>query len=419
MNRHQRTTDSIFAFNFPIATIVFILAAIFVAVVSSVPAAQAQTINVLHSFTGFGDGGSPFAGVTLDRAGNLYGTTSNPGYPPTVFKLTRAGSGWILSTLYTFDHPNDPALVYAGVVIGPDGLLYGTSYSGGQFNLGAVFSLRPPATACKSASCQWSSTTIYSFDGLDGTHPLYGNLVFDAAGNIYGTTSGGGGHVRGTVFKLTRSGSSWTESVLYSFTGDADGGTPQSGVAFDSAGNLYGATNVGGANGYGTVFELSPSAGGWTETTLYSFTDGSDGANPIGGVALDAQGNLYGTTSVSLGGFAAGTVWELAPSSGGWAFTILHSFSQGTYPGPVATPTLDAAGNIYGTSRTGGEGLGEVFQLTPTSGGYSFTAYAFDLSNGDAPYGSVALDANGNLYGTTSGGGMNSCICGVVWEITP
>ena len=383
--------------------------------------AQAQTITVLHSFTGHGDGSAPAAGVTLDRAGNLYGTTSEVDLdgPGNVYKLSHSGSGWILNTLYSFNHPNDPTKIYAGVVFGPDGALYGTGYDGGANTLGAVFSLRPPANACKSVSCPWILTTLYSFNfGNDGIHPYRGNLVFDSAGNIYGTTYSGGTFVRGTVFKLTRTGNGWSESLLYSFSGGNDGDFPENGVTFDSAGNLYGTTSEGGSNGYGTVFELSPSAGGWTETTLYSFTDGDDGANPIGGVAIDAQGNLYGTTSLALGGVSPGTVWELSPSSGGWIFTLVHAFSGRTTPGPLASPTLDAAGNIYGTSENYGEQGGLVFELMPASGGWTYTSYDFKGSNGASPTSSVTLDASGNLYGTASSGG-GSCDCGVVWEITP
>ena len=412
MTRHQQPTPSIFAVTSRFGTIPFVLAAIFAAAIMSVPVIQAQTITVLHSF---GAGSSPSAGVTLDRAGNLYGTTEQGG-PSTVFKLSHAGSGWILNTLYTFNHPNDPTDVYAGVVFGPDGLLYGTSYEGGQFNLGAVFSLQPPATACKSVSCPWTLTILHNFDGSDGTHPYLGSLVFDSAGNLYGTTYAGGAHVRGTVFKLTRSSNGWAESVLYSFTGGSDGGSPYNGVAFDSAGNLYGTTSVGGNSGYGTVYKLSPSGSGWTETTLYSFTGGDDGATPIGSVAVDAQGNLYGTAS-SGGSGEVGTAWELSPSSGGWAFTLLHSFSGRSYPGPLATPTLDAAGNVYGTNESDGEGFGSAFKLTPTGGGWTYTSYDFDQSDGQYPACSVALDANGNLYGTAPLGGIGDN--GVVWEITP
>ena len=419
MTGHQET-HSPFAINLPISTMLFALAVILAAAFVSVPSVEAQTIAVLHSFTAHDDGSTPIAGVTLDRAGNLYGTTSGSesGGASTVFKLSHVGSGWVLNTLYTFNHANDPTDVYAGVVLGPDGALYGTSYEGAQFNLGAVFVLRPPATVCRSVSCPWTLTILHSFGGSDGTHPDLGNLVFDSAGNIYGTTYAGGAHVRGTVFKLTRS-NGWAESVLYSFTGGSDGGSPSSGVAFDSAGNLYGTTTDGGSDGYGTVYQLSPSGSGWTETTLYSFTDNDDGATPIGGVALDALGNLYGTTSVALGGRGAGTVWELSPSGGGWGFSVLHSFSGPAYPGPQATLTIDAAGNIYGTSTFTGEGsgFGEAFKLTSSGGGWTYTSYEFDGITLRNPECSVAVDANGNLYGTSLLGGTDNW--GTVWEITP
>jgi uncharacterized repeat protein (TIGR03803 family) len=385
-------------------------------------AAQAQTTTVLHSFNNGADGSTPFAGVTFDRAGNLYGTTSgvDGGKPGTAYKMSHVGSGWVLNTLYSFNHHNDPTGIYAGVVFGPDGALYGTGHDGGQNTLGAVFSLRPPANACKSVSCPWTLTTLYSFNfGNDGIHPDLGNLTFDSAGNIYGTTYSGGTFVRGTVFKLTRTGNGWSESLLYSFSGGNDGGYPENGVTFDSVGNLYGTTNKGGSHGYGTVFELSPYGGGWKETTLYSFSDGEDGANPVGGVVIDAQGNVYGTTSVALGGRSSGTAWELSPSDGGWAFILLHSFTGPAYPGPQATLTLDAAGNLYGTSTYTGEGsgYGEAFKLTPSSGGWIYTSYLFDGLNVRTPLCPVALDANGNLYGTSALGGTGNW--GAVWEITP
>jgi uncharacterized repeat protein (TIGR03803 family) len=392
------------------------------AIIATTTWTQAQTITVLHSFADNSGGTTPVGGVTLDRAGNLYGTTSGivSDSPSTAFKMSHAGSGWIFNILYTFNHPNDPIEVYAPVVFGPDGALYGTGYGGGQNTLGAVFSLQPPTTVCKSVSCPWTLTTLYSFEfGNDAIHPYLGSLVFDSAGNIYGTTYSGGTFVRGTVFKLTRSSNGWTESVLYSFSGGSDGDFPYNGVALDSAGNVYGTTSEGGEHGFGTVYELSPSGSGWTETTLYAFTGGDDGATPIGSVAVDAQGNLYGTTT-SDGGSENGTVWELSPSNGGWAFTVLHSFAAGQYRGggPWATPTLDAAGNIYGTARsTGDPGFGEAFTLTSTGGGWINTSYYFDGENGQWPECSVALDASGNLYGTSMLGGAGDW--GAVWEITP
>lgn len=375
-----------------------------------ISAAEAQSINVLHSFTNGADGECPYGGVTLDRAGNLYGTTNLGGG---VYKLSRSGSGWTLNTLYTFNHPQDPTDISAGVVFGPDGTLYGTGSQGGANGDGAVFNLRPPASVCRSVSCPWTLSLLHSFSGSDGSDPYFGNLVFDSAGNIYGTTYGGGAHGYGVVFELTRSGDSWMETVLYSFAERDDGGNPESGVVFDSAGNLYGSTFYGGTHGDGVVYELSPSGSGWSETTLYNFTGGSDGENPVSGVAVDSHGNLYGTTSAGGSG-GTGTDWVLSPSGGNWTLTVVQSFSG--YEGPFASPTLDASGNVYGTSAFAG-GYGVVYKNTPSGSGWTYTDFDFNESDGAFPVGGVSIDASGNLYGTTCGGGTHDD--GVVWEITP
>ena len=389
------------------------------------PAAQAQTFTVLHSFTDGADGAEPYAGVTMDRMGNLYGTTTAGGGNNgggTVFKLSHRGTGWTLSTLYAFVQTGDGSLPAARVVFSPDGTLYGTTYYGGQTGNGTVFNLRPPATACRSVLCPWTETVLYSFTGgNDGSHPYFGDLIFDSAGNIYGTTNVGGAHGEGVVFKLTHSNGDWTESVLYSFTGGNDGSYPYSGVIFDSTGNLYGTATYGGSGFNGAVYELSPSGSGWTESTVYSFTGGaSDGGSPIGGITFDAHGNLYGTTNVGGPG-DGGTAWELTPSGGNWNFTLLQGFEG--YQGPYDTPTLDAAGNVYGTSIFSGGGDGEAFELTPSGGGWHYTSYAFNGNDGYAPTGGVVLDAEGNLYGTTfaggTGHGQNCSGCGVVFEISP
>ena len=174
---------------------------------------------------------------------------------------------------------------------------------------GTVFSLRPPASACKTASCDWQETVLYRFmGGNDGAYPIFAELILDGMGNLYGTTSGDGGsgcfgNGCGTVYKLTSSDGGWTESVLYNFTGGSDGGLPSAGVIFDTAGNLYGTTHYGGnlacnfGYGCGTVFQLTPSGSGWMEKVLYSFQGASDGASPVGGLIFDSSGNLYGSTS--------------------------------------------------------------------------------------------------------------------------
>ncbi|MFZ0312943.1 MAG: choice-of-anchor tandem repeat GloVer-containing protein [Candidatus Korobacteraceae bacterium] len=378
--------------------------------------AHAQTFHVLHTFSGGGDGGTPSAGLTVG-GGNLYGTTmSGASGNGTVFKLSHSGSGWVLNTLYTFQGGNDGSAPIARVLFGTDGALYGTTSLGGFQGYGTVFQLRPPVTACRSVSCPWSETVLYRFQGgSDGLSPQYGDLAFDSAGNVYGTTNGGGldtceGDTCGVVFKLTRSGSSWTESLLYSFTGANDGGNPFSGVIFDGSGNLYGSAYDGGDLGSGTVYELSPDGSGWTQKTLTDFSGGS--GFPVAGLTFDAHGNLFGT------GFVGGTVYQLQPSGGNWTFSLLESFDG--YDGPFGSLTFDAAGNIYGTNATGGAyDNGFVFKMTPSGSSWTLTdLYDFTGGNdGGFPICNVVLDSSGNLYGTAYLGGAEGA--GVIWQITP
>ena len=406
--------------------------------------AQAQTFKVLHVFTGEQDGGTPIAELTMDRAGNLYGTafyggvqschTSSGTGCGTVFKLTKKGSGWVFTPLYDFAGNGDGANPAGKVVFGPDGTLYGTTYEFGGYS-GTVFNLKPPPTSCRAALCSWNQTLLYGFSGeSDGGNP-YGGVVFDKAGNLYGATFSGGqkggqvcgdgaGSTCGVVYELTKSGSTWTETVLHTFTGGADGANPGNGLVVDGAGNLYGTTTSGGSGLYGIAFQLGPSGSGWTDNVLYSFGwDG--GAQPWGGLIFDAAGNLYGTTAYG----SPSTVFELTPSNGSWNYSSVYGMSLGGVAVFTGTLAMDAAGNLYGTTYNGGNytdciyGCGTVFKLTPSAGGWTYALlHEFDYDDGMNPYAGVTLDAAGNIYGTTSGGGQYSCGgagCGVVWEITP
>lgn len=400
------------------------LAAMVVAALMIVAATQmeAQTLTVLHTFTGNGDGGVPFAGLTIDQGGNFYGTTAVGGAGHgTVFKLTHSGSSWLLTTLYAFQGGNDGGFPYARVVFGPDGALYGTTTGlglGGGGN-GTVFRLTPPSHPCRSIDCPWTETVLYNFTDWDyGRTPGYGDLAFDRAGNIYGTTINGGCapyYNCGVAYKVTRSGGSWTASVLHSFTGDDDGGVPFGGVILDNAGNVYGTASYGGGgeNG-GVVFKLTQSGSGWTETVLHGFGP-NDGDGPIGGLIMDQQGNLYGTTSEGPG-TGGGTVWELQPSGDSWTYAILAYLSG--FPGPQDVLTMDASGNLYATSNGGGSGdYGNVFKLTPSGGSWIYTdLHDFNLNDGAEPFGGVVLDAHGNLYSTTA---ETLGTYGEIWEITP
>lgn len=404
------------------------LAMLLALTITATPTALAQSFTVIHNFTGGGDGDRPRAGLTKDAAGNLYGTTRDGGQHGygTVIKLAHKGSGWLLNPRYSFAGGDDGAYLDARVIIGPDGSLYGTTYVGGGSGCGGggcgtVFKLTPPTTACKSALCPWTETVLYRFAGApdDGQSPGFCDLVFDQAGNIYGTTQGGGLYNWGTVFKLKPSNGGWVESVLYSFTSGADGGSPTAGgVVFDNAGNLYGTAFLGGAYNTGVVYELSPAGSGWIEKVLYDFQSGNDGGNPIGGLIFDPSGNLYGTT-VYGGSGGGGTIFEMTPSNGNWIYTVLYSFISGT-SGPESNLTMDAAGNLYGTTFADGtHGFGNVFKLVLFNGGWTYTdLYDFTgSSDGANPESAVLFDANGNLYGTAEYGGMYGS--GVVFEITP
>jgi uncharacterized repeat protein (TIGR03803 family) len=396
-------------------------------------AAHAQRFNVIHNFTGGADGSSPRAGFTLDAAGNLYGTTyaGGVGYG-TVYQLKKEASGWLFNSLYSFTGEKDGAGPFARVNFGPGGVLYGTTRAGGGYTncnrydydgCGTVFSLRPPASACKTVLCPWTETQLYAFMGEpDGAHPAEGDLNFDQAGNIYGATYQGGNYGYGSVFELTGSGNSWSETLLYSFTGGEDGGYAHA-VTLQS-GNLYGTAITGGADGLGTVFELTPSGPPWIETTLYSFTGGPDGQEPDYGVIFDGSGNMYGST-IHHGEFGGGTAFELSPSGGGWTLSRLYGFNCSGY-GPEGAFVMDRAGNLYGTTYADGAYcLGSVFKLTPSGDGtWTYTSLHDFVGGSDGlnPLGNLVLDASGNLYGTTSHGGTGQACssgCGVIFEITP
>jgi len=395
--------------------------------------AQAQTFKVIYNFIGGAGGAHPYAGLTMDSAGNFYGTTFGDsfGVSGSVFHLSNYDSTWVLTPLYAFHGGSDGANPYAGLVIGNDGSLYGTTQEGGGSGCiygdgcGTVFSVGPPPRPRPSILSGWNETVIYRFTAggwMQGLVVAVGSLVFDHEGNLYGTSPTGGNGGYGFVYKLTPSNGGWTESEIYSFTG-GDGADPYSGVIFDASGNLYGTTSGGGARGAGTVFQLSPSGSGWTETTLYNFQGGGyEGAYPFGGVTFDHSGNLYGTTT-GWGVWGGGTVFELSPVGGGWTFTLLHSFADRAWA--YAPPTVDAAGNVYGTTwHTGTYNDGMVYKLTPSATGWTFSSL-HDFtggSDGAWPISDVIWDASGNLYGTATSGGaycLPSLGCGVVWEITP
>ena len=398
------------------ASLVSLLSGLIMA--SLLTAADAQTLTVLHSFTGGWDGAFPLAGLTIDATGNLYGTavsggTGNCGYNyaqgcGVVFRLQRHGSGWLFTSLYSFSGP-DGFFPQGRVGFGPDGTLYGTTNG----TPGTLFRLRPPMRACAMALCPWSMSIVHQFSGgSDGAFPA-GDLTFDAAGNIYGTTSGGGSSFEYSGYGVVYEMSGGVETVLHAFYG-SDGGNPQSGVIFDAAGNLYGTAPQDGMFApCGTVFELLPSPSGWTETLLHNFVYNNDGCMPVGGLLIDSSGSLYGTTA-SGEPYRRGTIFELTCC--GWGEIERYVFGGPQGQGPTAGLTMDAAGNLYGTTYSDGRFYaGSVFRLA-ADGSFS-ELHAFNGSDGQYPVSNVVLDTNGNLYGTTSEGGAYGY--GAVWEITP
>ncbi len=400
-------------------------AAIFLAL-----AAQAQTLTVLHTFTGGADGAKP-VGLTMDAAGNLYGTTFSGGLlvgqcAPyngcgVVFKVSQAGTGWTFAPIYSFTGANDGSLPLSRVIFGPSGTLYGTTALGGPDGTGVVFNLRLPARVMGSVFTPWTETVLYAFGNVnDGNYPG-GDLLFDAAGNIYGTTQSGGYECEdtvycGVVYELMPHRSSWSESILYEFS-DGNVAIPLAGVVADQAGNLYGTTS----NSLGAAYELIHSESGWTENTVHYFGGTGDGNSVSTGMVFDSSGNLYGTTQYG-GTNNGGTVFELSSLGAGWGETVRYNFPANSTPSSLFR---DSLGNLYGVASGGGaHNQGWIFELTPSGGGWTGTDL-YDFSggaNGAVPTGNVVLDSRGNIYGTTVQGGGSGCFgsgCGVVWKLTP
>ncbi len=348
-----------------------------------------------------------------------------------VYRMSHRGSGWTFNILYSFDGTDgyNPGQL---ITVASDGSLYSTAYWGGTGNCngfapgcGTVFRLQPPPTFCRAVLCPWTGTELHDFLGgtNDGALPVFGSLTFDAAGNLYGTTQNGGAYGYGIVYELSRNGNGWSMSVLHDFGGPNDVINPWGGVIFDNAGNMYGTASQGGS-GLGVVFELTPSGSGWNETILHNFNYETDGAEPSGNLVMDASGNLYGTTR-GYGPNGGGTIWEISPANGGWDFSVLHAFVGGNPGGPLGGLLRDSAGNLYGAAvNDGAHEWGSVFKLSPSNGGWNYTdLYDFTGgSDGGLPYSNVAMDAGGNIYGVTEvGGALQDCPsgCGVVFEIAP
>lgn len=408
----------------------------------------ATTSGKEYKFRGVPNGANPNGGLVSDGAGDFYGVSgggrSSLG---AVFKVSRNQSGqWTEAVIYSFTGGADGEEPQGNLTIDTAGNLYGTATAGGIMPWGTVFRLTP------NQNGEWTETTLYNFQNeLDGAEPSSG-VVFDAEGDLFGTASTGGicsTYCGGTIFELIPGqDDTWTETTVYDFLTGTDGWRPN-GLVFDASGNLYGTTARGGNvrnggpcgdQGCGTVFEVSPSQNGsWSKTILYAFNFSLDGAYPSSGVSFDSAGDLYGETAVG-GSFACpgsgcGVIYKLTPQlGGGWMFSVAHTFnglngSKGN--GPIGGLTFDTAGNAYGATQGGGNaqcnlgyGCGILFKLTPTEKGEAFSIIAaFDGIHGAFPQAGVAVDQQGNLYGTTEQGGDLNCPapngCGVVFTLTP
>lgn len=408
-----------------------------------------KTEKILYSFSGGADGGQPVSGLTFDSAGNLYGTTSQGGNLSacnegcgTVFELKRTAEGWTEQVLYSFTGTADGGGPRAGVILDNAGSLYGTTAFGGIGDSGTVFKLT------QNTRGSWAETVLYSFTGFSDGFGPQADLVFDARGNLYGTTPQGGSSGKscrengcGVVFALTpQTDGSWTETTVHAFAGAPDGATPSSGLILDSAGNLYGATKSGGTGscylgayifgitfGCGTIYKLTDSGGTWTDSVLYNFVRGSGfGIYPSGEFLFENADSFFGVTRA--GGDGAGTVLELRDTAKrGWQQSGAHIFFG--QPGDGAVPTgrlvTDSSGNCIGITSSGGaNGNGTVFELQRLSSGWrERVVYSFAGSlDGATPQAGLVSDSNGHFYGTTQHGGTSTTCnqgCGTLYEVTP
>jgi uncharacterized repeat protein (TIGR03803 family) len=381
------------------------------------------SVRVIHHFED-SQGSYPDTDLARDSAGNLYGMTvkggtSNSG---TVFELSPSGAGWAYAVLYNFKGGADGGEPYGGVTLDAMGNLYGTTVAGGtgaacDGGCGVVFALT------KSGGT-WTESVIHNFaGGNDGSGPG-SPVTFDSLGNLYGMTPTGGAFGVGTIFQLMpHTDGTWTESVIHAFTGGDDGGAASAGrLLIDAKQNVFGVATVGGANGAGVVFRMTPSpTGNWRFTTLYTFKGQPDGVFPYGGLVKDTAGNFYGTTYYG-GTDDLGVVYRLSPSGGQWSETVLHSFAGG-FDGAssISGLTFGPDGALYGTTSAGGASCdcGTIFKMTPVDGSWTErVVYRFTgTPDGSSPYAGVTTDPAGNLYGATVRGGMNDD--GIVYLFRP
>jgi uncharacterized repeat protein (TIGR03803 family) len=365
--------------------------------------AEASHEKVLYSFTGGGDGNDPDSRLVMDDNGNLYGTTFDGGDfgAGTVFKLRPNG---VQTVLYSFTGGKDGGFPTGDLILDSDnGGLVGTTEAGGDNGLGTIF------TVDRNGG---GETVDFSFTGgSDGANPVSG-VIQDSSFNLYGTTKNGGDASFGTVFELVAFGGGM--KVLHTFTAGGDGANPEGSLVMDADGNLYGTTLEGGALNQGTAFKLTPKG---KLKVLHSFDGNNDGRFPSSGLVRDGDGNLYGT-NVGGGVNIAGTAYRLKPNG---TIKVLHAFSGGDDGGnPVGGLILGADGNLYGATSSGGAGgasVGTVFRLSPS--GKEKVLHSFDsdvdINDGFRPSAGLIMDVLGTLYGVTATGGASGA--GTVFRV--
>ena len=392
---------------------------LFVATLLATAAWAANTTKLIYSFAGASDGEYTDTELVRDSAGNLYGSSVQGGTfgGGTVFQVTSAG---VHTVLYNFTGGADGGEPYKGVTLDADGNLYGTAVTGGggacEGGCGVVYKLT-------NSGGTWTQSVIHAFTGADGSGPG-APVAVDKHGNVFGTTPTGGANGLGTIFRLASDGSGgYKFRVIHTFTGGADGAGGSAGhMIFDAAGNIYGACTTGGVNGFGTIFKLASVSGQWQLTTLYAFKDSPDGALPYGSVVFDKTGNLYGTTYYA-GASDLGTVYKLTHTGGTWTESVLYSFKGGTDgASPISSLVADASGNFYGTTSDGGASAcscGVIFKMTNANGKWTESVvYRFPgkPSPGFA-YNGMISDGAGNFYGATVHGGSGND--GAIYKFTP
>jgi uncharacterized repeat protein (TIGR03803 family) len=383
-------------------------------------AAQASTTQIIYSFGGGTDGEYLDTDVAIDGAGNLYGTSVLGGTfgGGTVWQLSPVGNGWVHTVLYSFTGGGDGGEPYKGVTLDGAGNLYGTAVTGGagscEGGCGVVYKL------AKSGDT-WTQSVIHAFNGADGSGPG-ARVAVDNNDDLYGMTPTGGADGVGTIYTLRpKANGSWGFRVIHTFTGGADGSSGSAGKLILQGSRIYGAATTGGSNGSGTIFELTPSrVGEWSFRTLYSFQGSPDGSFPYGALLFDVAGNIFGTTY--YGGTAGlGTVYRLTRNGGNWSEHTLYSFQSGQDGNSsISNLVADAVGNLYGTTSEGGLGNGTIFELMPNGNG-SWTESLPHLfagpPDGGFPYAGMVADGTSVFYGATVHGGANGE--GAIYRFTP